>query len=148
MFKDLVVWQKAMKLVRDVYSVTKSFPADERAVLTDQFRRAVVSIPSNIGIGAPKSGTANRTVAASATGAGKRVRPLPRLSRRPRQYGFVRLANAPSPTLRQCQTVTQLLWGEKVDEVGGRVDGGGGMQYNTHYHNLNYLSLEAYEVLR
>ena len=30
MFKDLVVWQKAMKLVREVYSLTKSFPADER----------------------------------------------------------------------------------------------------------------------
>ena len=51
MFKELVVWQKAMKLVREVYSLTKSFPMDERYALTDQIRRAVVSIPSNIAEG-------------------------------------------------------------------------------------------------
>ena len=48
MFKNLIVWQKAMELVRAVYALTKAFPADERYALTDQLRRALVSIPSNI----------------------------------------------------------------------------------------------------
>lgn len=49
--EDLVAWQKAMDLVVTVYEVTKRFPADERFALTDQVRRAVVSIPSNIAEG-------------------------------------------------------------------------------------------------
>ena len=47
-FKSLIVWQKSMELVRMVYQLTKGFPADEHYALTDQLRRAVVSIPSNI----------------------------------------------------------------------------------------------------
>ena len=47
-FKKLIVWQKAMELVNVVYALSKQFPADERYALTDQLRRAVVSIPSNI----------------------------------------------------------------------------------------------------
>ena len=50
-FKNLVVWQRAMELVRLVYQLSKTFPADERYALTDQLRRAVVSIPSNIAEG-------------------------------------------------------------------------------------------------
>ena len=59
MFKDLIVWQRAMELVRKVYSLTKTFPADERYALTDQVRRAVVSIPSNIAEGCGRSSTAD-----------------------------------------------------------------------------------------
>jgi four helix bundle protein len=51
-FRDLKVWQRAMDLVEDVYLLTKGFPTDERFGLTAQLRRAVVSIPSNIGEGA------------------------------------------------------------------------------------------------
>ena len=51
MFKNLIVWQKAMELVKAVYAVSKAFPIDERYALTDQLRRAVVSIPSNIAEG-------------------------------------------------------------------------------------------------
>ncbi len=40
-----------MDLVESVYSLTKSLPSDERYALTDQIRRAVVSIPSNIAEG-------------------------------------------------------------------------------------------------
>ena len=50
-FKNLIVWQKAMELVRVVYRISKKFPADERYALTDQLRRAAVSIPSNIAEG-------------------------------------------------------------------------------------------------
>lgn len=55
-FKQLIVWQKAMKLVHLVYQVSKSFPSEERYALTDQLRRAVVSIPSNIAEGNGRSG--------------------------------------------------------------------------------------------
>src|SRR4030081_541967 len=47
-FKDLIVWQKAMDLVADVYRITDSFPKREIYSLTDQIRRAAVSVPSNI----------------------------------------------------------------------------------------------------
>ena len=54
-FRKLIVWQKAMDLVRVVYQKSKDFPADERYVLTDQLRRAVVSIPSNIAEGSGRA---------------------------------------------------------------------------------------------
>ena len=44
-YKKLIVWQKAMELIRIVYRLFKSFPSDERYALVDQLRRAVVSIP-------------------------------------------------------------------------------------------------------
>lgn len=50
-YKDLIVWQKSMDLVTEVYRLTKLLPADERFALTDQLRRAVISIPSNIAEG-------------------------------------------------------------------------------------------------
>jgi four helix bundle protein len=46
-FQDLVVWRRAMDLVVEAYSVTKSFPVEERYGLTAQLRRAAVSVPSN-----------------------------------------------------------------------------------------------------
>src|SRR5215510_6652737 len=50
-FRDLEVWQESMRLVEDVYRMTRRFPADERFGLTSQIRRAAVSIASNIGEG-------------------------------------------------------------------------------------------------
>lgn len=50
-FKDLIVWQKSYKLVLEVYKLTKLFPADEVYCLSQQMRRAAVSIPSNISEG-------------------------------------------------------------------------------------------------
>jgi four helix bundle protein len=50
-FRDLVVWQKAIKLTAAVYQVTQVMPASERFGLTAQMRRAAVSIPSNIAEG-------------------------------------------------------------------------------------------------
>ncbi|MDB4631887.1 four helix bundle protein [bacterium] len=57
-FKDLIVWQKAMALVTEVYKVTKEFPKEELYGLTNQVRRAAVSIPSNIAEGHARKGTA------------------------------------------------------------------------------------------
>ena len=50
-YKDLLVWQKSMALVKDIYRVTRSFPQDERFGLVSQLRRAAVSVPSNIAEG-------------------------------------------------------------------------------------------------
>jgi len=50
-YKELIVWQKAMCLVKHIYLVTKSFPASEMYGLVNQMRRASVSIPSNIAEG-------------------------------------------------------------------------------------------------
>ncbi len=50
-FKDLVVWQKAMEMVTEVYKLTDSFPKREVYSLTDQIRGAAVSVPSNIAEG-------------------------------------------------------------------------------------------------
>jgi four helix bundle protein len=50
-YRDLIVWQKARVLVREVYGVTRVFPRDELYRLTSQLRRAAVSVPSNIAEG-------------------------------------------------------------------------------------------------
>lgn len=50
-YDELIVWQKAMELVTEIYKVTATFPNDERYGLTSQIRRAAVSIPSNIAEG-------------------------------------------------------------------------------------------------
>ncbi len=50
-FKDLIAWQKAMDLVVDIYQTTDRFPSREKFSLTDQIRRAAVSVPSNIAEG-------------------------------------------------------------------------------------------------
>jgi four helix bundle protein len=50
-YKDLLVWQKAMNLVVEVYKTTKMLPKEETYSLSDQMRRAAVSIPSNIAEG-------------------------------------------------------------------------------------------------
>ena len=49
--KKLIVWQKAMDLVDEVYALQRGFPKSEIFGLGDQLRRAVVSIPSNIAEG-------------------------------------------------------------------------------------------------
>lgn len=50
-FRDLIAWQKAMAFVTDVYRVTESFPQREIYGLTNQLRRAAVSVASNIAEG-------------------------------------------------------------------------------------------------
>jgi four helix bundle protein len=50
-YRDLEVWQAAMRLVLDVYRDTASFPKQEMFGLTSQLRRAAVSVASNIAEG-------------------------------------------------------------------------------------------------
>lgn len=47
-FRDLIVYQRARQLQREIFGLTKSFPKDERFSLTDQIRRSSRAIGSNI----------------------------------------------------------------------------------------------------
>jgi len=47
-YKELIVWQKAIELVKEVYRFTEGFPKNEAYGLSIQMRRAAVSVPSNI----------------------------------------------------------------------------------------------------
>ena len=53
-YRDLDAWQLAMKIVVEIYRVTRAFPTEERFGLVAQLRRAAVSIPSNIAEGSGK----------------------------------------------------------------------------------------------
>ena len=56
-YEDLIVWQKAMDLTVEIYRLVKFLPREETYALSDQMRRAVVSIPSNIAEGHGRSST-------------------------------------------------------------------------------------------
>ena len=58
-YRDLIVWQKSMALVADIYKLSKSFPKDETYGLTSQMRRCAVSIPSNIAEGYGRNSTSD-----------------------------------------------------------------------------------------
>ena len=53
--KNLVVWQKSIELVTDIYSLTKDYPKEELFGLSSQMRRASISIPSNIAEGSARN---------------------------------------------------------------------------------------------
>lgn len=50
-YKDLIVWQKAIELVVEIYKITENFPKEEIYSLTSQMRRCAISVPSNIAEG-------------------------------------------------------------------------------------------------
>ncbi len=53
--KDLDVWKKSIVLVRDIYSVTRLFPEDEKFGIVQQIRRSAISVPTNIAEGAGRT---------------------------------------------------------------------------------------------
>jgi four helix bundle protein len=59
-FTDLIVWQKAHEFVLGVYKYTETFPKTEIYGLTSQFRRAAISIATNIAEGFSKRGKADK----------------------------------------------------------------------------------------
>ena len=50
-YRDLIVWQKSVQMVKKIYLASSTFPNDEKFGLTAQIRRAAVSVPSNIAEG-------------------------------------------------------------------------------------------------
>lgn len=59
-FQDLIVWQKAHKLVLSVYRYSEHFPKKEIYGLISQIRRAAISVPANIAEGFKKKGRADK----------------------------------------------------------------------------------------
>lgn len=59
-FTDLITWKKAHKFVLSVYKITKDFPKNETYGLTNQLRRAAVSITSNLAEGFNRSTKAGK----------------------------------------------------------------------------------------
>ncbi len=58
-YRDLIVWQAAIRLAKAVYILTNKFPKQEMYALGDQIRRAVVSVPSNIAEGQARKAPAD-----------------------------------------------------------------------------------------
>ncbi|MBI1864951.1 MAG: four helix bundle protein [Nitrospirae bacterium] len=56
-YRDLIVWQKSMTLVTDVFKETRTFPKEEVYALVSQIRRCAISIPSNIAEGYGRKST-------------------------------------------------------------------------------------------
>ncbi len=54
-FQDLIIWQKAHVLVKQVYLITKDFPGEEKYGIVSQIRRSSVSVCANITEGYRKS---------------------------------------------------------------------------------------------
>jgi four helix bundle protein len=54
-FRDLIVWQRAVEMSLAVYGLTATFPGSERFGLTNQMRRASISVASNIAEGYGKA---------------------------------------------------------------------------------------------
>lgn len=54
-FKELLIWQKSRNFCSEIYSITSTFPNDEKFGITNQLRRASVSIPSNIAEGSSRN---------------------------------------------------------------------------------------------
>lgn len=52
--KDLDVWKISIEFVDEIYRATKFFPIEERHCLSNQMRKAAVSIPSNIAEGSAR----------------------------------------------------------------------------------------------
>lgn len=50
-YQELIIWQKGIELVKIIYKVTEDFPQKELFGLTNQMRRAAISVPSNIAEG-------------------------------------------------------------------------------------------------
>jgi len=56
-YRDLDVWKLSIEFAKDIYNITKNFPKDEAYGLTQQIRRAAVSIPPNIAEGSGRRST-------------------------------------------------------------------------------------------
>ena len=56
-FKELLVWQRAMDMVEEIYKISSLLPKEETFSLVSQIRRAAISVPSNIAEGNSRNST-------------------------------------------------------------------------------------------
>ena len=107
-YRDLIVWRKAMDLVRQVYVLTRPFPKEENFGLTSQMRRAAVSIPANVAEGQARGTTGEfRQFLGIARGSLAEVETLIELSR---DLGYTTEQNV-EPLLAATIEVNKLLNG-------------------------------------
>ena len=105
-YRELTVWVRAMELAEAVYRVSASFPADERYGLTQQIRRAAVSVPANIAEGHERRSRADyRRFVAIACGSVAEVETQVELARR-LGYGVAAELTAVE---RFCDETTRML---------------------------------------
>lgn len=105
-YRDLMVWQKSMALARDVYQVVKLLPRDELFGLSDQIRRAVVSIPSNIAEGCARESEREFLHYLSiAQGSTAELETQLLLCE---DFGYIE-QNATQPVLQSCEEVSKML---------------------------------------
>ena len=104
-FEYLLVWQKAMALVRSVYGLTTRLPPDERFGLVSQLRRAAVSIPSNIAEGHGRS--SDRELSRFLSIALGSLREIQTLLYLVRDLGFA----DPATELKQCEEIAKMIFG-------------------------------------
>lgn len=81
-YRDLIVWQKSIKLVIETYELTNRFPENERFGLISQMRRAAVSIPSNIAEASRRRGKDAKQLLLIAFGSGSELETQIEISRR------------------------------------------------------------------
>jgi four helix bundle protein len=60
-FEKLIVWQEARLLTKNIYKITKTFPDEERFGLTNQLRRAMISVCSNLAEGSSRAHSKEQT---------------------------------------------------------------------------------------
>ncbi len=58
-YRELIVWQDGIELAKAIYKLTEKFPRNETYALSDQIRRAAVSVPSNIAEGQARKAPAD-----------------------------------------------------------------------------------------
>jgi carbamoyl-phosphate synthase large subunit len=105
-FRELVVWQTAMELCRQVYLLARRFPASERFGLTSQIQRAAVSTPANIAEGnARKSARDYARFVSIASGSNAEVMTHLVLAE---SLGFVSLTDVQA-SLESCDRVARML---------------------------------------
>ena len=56
-YRDLLVWQKSVDLIEEIYSLSRLFPREEQYVLTSQIRRSALSVSNNIAEGSGRETT-------------------------------------------------------------------------------------------
>ena len=120
-YRGLLIWQKSMLLAKQVYQLSQSFPKEETYGLTNQIRRACVSVPSNIAEGhARRSSAEFRNFLSIANGSLAEVDTQQQLAA---DFGYITTSESQSLCnliieLRKMITALQSKLSAKAQEVG------------------------------
>jgi four helix bundle protein len=106
-YRDLLVWQKAVDLIEEIYRLSRLLPPEERFVLSDQLRRAALSVSNNIAEGSGRGTTPDlRNFLSTARGSVKETESMLLVSERLR---FLK-ASQTAKALALTDEVSRMLW--------------------------------------